>query len=189
MTDNDPWAEQQEQQNAGSRQEAYGNAPSGLFGSEGGAPSLFNKSHAVGTERTGIISKAPYSQQRTKRGTNEPLFWGIDNKPKILNEGGQSNRPVNDDVIEIDTEYVMDQAEAAILDRDEPYEGGERRVFVGRERKAFKEAIKDAVKRGIRLTCDEDMVGKRLTVKRVATQKNPHGGDPIKVHAYRIDNA
>lgn len=189
MTDNDPWAEEQEQQNAGGRQEAYGSAPSSLFGSGGGAPSLFNKGHAVGTERAGIITKAPYSQQRTKRGSNDPLFWSIDNKPKTLAEGGDRQRPVNDDVIEIDTEYTMDQAEAAILDREEPYEGGERRVFVGRERKAFMAAIKDAVKRGIQLTCDEDMVGKRLTVKRVATQKNPHGGDPIKVHAYRIDNA
>lgn len=193
MTDNDPWAEQQEQQNAGGRQEAYGNGPSRLFGAEGGAPSLFNKTHAVGTERTGIITKAPYDQQRTKMGSGEPLFWQAGEKQPVTAPAnphtGQPNRPVNDTVIELDTEYVMDQAEATALNRETPYEGGERRDFVGRELKAFKEAIKDAVARGIRLTCDDDMVGKRLTKKRVATKPNPHGGDPIKVHAYRIDNA
>lgn len=190
----DPWADQQEQHNSETRQEAYGSGQSRLFGGEGGAPSLFNKTHAVGTKRTGIITKAPYDQQRTKLGSGEPLFWGQGKGQPPTTDAidaatGQRNRPVMDTVIELDTEYTMDASEAARLGREEAYEGGERRVFVGREIKPFKDAIKDAVKRGVQLTCDEDMVGKRLTVERSREERNPHGGDTIKHHTFRIDNA
>lgn len=176
-----------------SRQDAYSQGSSRLFGAEGGAPSWFNKSHPVGTERTGIITKEPYDQQRTKMGSGEPLFWQAGSKSPVIDAvntaTGQKNRPVMDTVIELDTEYVMDGAEATALNREAPYDGTDRRDFVGKELKAFKEAIADAVKRGIQLTCDADMVGKRLTKKRISTKPNPHGGEPIKVHAYRIDNA
>lgn len=198
MTQTDPWAAADAAQNGStsgpaSRQEAYGSGPSRLFGTGGGAPTLFNKSHPVGTERTGIITKAPYDQQRTKMGTGELLFWQNGEKGPVTNPvnaaTGQPNRPVLDTVIELSTEYVMDQAEAGALNRDSIYEGTDRRDFVGKELKAFQDAIKDAVSRGIQLNSDADMVGKRLTKKRVSTKPNPHGGDPIKVHAYRIDNA
>jgi len=175
-----------------SRQSAYGAGPSRLFGNEGGAPSLFNKSHPVGTERSGIITKAPYDQQRTSM-KGEPLFWVAGEKsPKpvaVDPNTGQRNRPVMDTVIEIDTEYTMDAAEAALLNRDTPYEGTARRVFVGKELKAFKDAIGKAVAAGVPLTCDEDMVGKRVIVKRVGQKPNPNGGDPIKIHEFRIENA
>lgn len=193
----DVWADADaaSQGSTGTRQDAYSTpaaGPSRLFGAEGGAPSLFNKSHPVGTERTGIITKAPYDQQRTKMGSGEPLFWQPGNKlgtDAVNPTTGQPNRPVHDTIVEVETDYAMDAQEAGLLNRDEPYEGGDRRVFVGKEIKAFKDAIKDAVKRGVQLTSDEDMVGKRLTQKRVSTKPNPHGGDPIKVHTFRIDNA
>lgn len=190
----DVWADA-DKQNQDSRQGAYAApaaGPSRLFGAEGGAPSLFNKSHPVGTERTGIITKKPYDQQRTKMGSGEPLFWQPGNKlgtDAVNATTGQPNRPVLDTVIEVETDYAMDAQEAGLLNRDESYEGGDRRIFVGKEIKAFKDAIKDAVQRGVQLTSDADMVGKRITQKRVSTKPNPHGGDPIKVHTYRIDNA
>lgn len=193
----DVWAEadaasQGQAQQGESRQAAYGSGPSRLFGNEGGAPSLMNKSHPVGTKRSGIVTKAPYDQQRTNM-KGELLFWVAGQKspqPVAVDPNtGQKNRPVMDTVVEIDTEYTMDQAEALALNRDTPYEGGARRVFVGKELKAFKEAIGAAVKAGVPLTCDEDMVGKRLTVHRVSQKPNPNGGDSIKIHTFAIENA
>ncbi len=191
----DAWAEADaaSQSNAGqggqqNRQDAYGKQPSRVFSGGGGGPTLMNRSHPVGTERTGIIITPLYDQQRTKMGTGDLLFWK-NGKPSTLAEGGDPKDPVKDTVIELDTEYVMDAAEATALQREEPYEGGERRDFIGKEMKAFMSAVKDARRRGIQLSSDEDFVGKRYTVKRVSTKPNPHGGDPIKVHAFRIDNA
>lgn len=196
-TTNDPWAQaagsngQAGESSQGDRQAAYGSGPSRLFApATGGAPSLFNASHPVGTERTGIITKAPYDQQRTKLGgpdNGKPLFWPV-------GQGGpttdpESGRKVMDTVIEIETEYVMDQDEAVALNREKPYEGGARRVFVGREIEAFMKAIEDANRRGVGLVDDDSMVGKRLTVKRISQRPNPHGGQSIKEHAFRIDNA
>jgi hypothetical protein len=195
----DVWAEADaaSQGNAGqqqgeSRQAAYGNKQSRLFGNEGGAPSLFNKHHPVGTERSGIIKKAPYDQQRTNM-KGELLFWVAGQKsPQAVAvdpNTGQKNRPVMDTVVEIKTEYTMDAAEAAALNRETPYEGTDRRVFVGKELKAFKEGIAAAVENGVPLTCDEDMVGKRLIQKRIGQKPNPNGGDSIKIHTFTIENA
>ncbi len=200
---NDPWAAANAAQTGASadgqgesRQDAYqgsGNGQSRLFGSEGGAPSLFNKSHKVGTKRSGIITKAPYDQQRTKMGSGEPLFWQAGEKSPVTApvnpHTGQKNRPVNDTVIEISTDYAMDAEEAALTNRETPYDGGARRVFVGKELKAFKDAISKAVEGGMRLTCDADLVGKKLTVERTGMKPNPNGGDPIKIHSFLIENA
>ncbi len=175
--------------------ESYEDQPSGLFatGGEGSGPSLMNKTHAVGTERTGVIAKPPYDKHSTTMAGDLKYWQGREKKPvtNAVNPAtGEKNRPVKETVVVLDTEYTMSAEEARALNRDEPYEGGKRSVIVsGGDLKKLKEAIADAVKRGISIRSDADMVGKRLTVKRTGTLPNPHGGDPIKVHEYRIDNA
>jgi hypothetical protein len=54
--------------------------------------------------------------------------------------------------------------------------------------KAFYDAIQDAVNRGVSLTSDADLIGKRITAKRVGQTPNA-GGNPSWVMEYRIDNA
>lgn len=203
MTQTDPWAAAQAQttpstpaaQNGGSGlAEGYSSPESQLFSGGGGAgPSIINKTHAVGTVRTGIIAQAPYDRQSTTM-KGELKFWQEGGSKPVLepvdSRTGQPNRRVMDTVLVLDTEYAMDAAEAAALGRDTPFEGGRRSFTAGGETlKLLREAIRDANKRGVRITCDEDMVGKRFTIKRVGQKPNPHGGDPIKIHEVRIDNA
>jgi ribosomal protein S16 len=198
----DPWAAAQSASSpastapAGESQlaDSYGQEESQLFsgGGEGAGPSLFNKTHPVGTERTGIIVKPPYDRHSTNM-KGELKYWQQGEKQPVTNAvnpaTGQPNRPVMDTVIVLDTEYQMDAAEAAALGREAPYEGGQRSDTISKDMKLVMEAIADAVKRGVQITKGADMVGKRYTKKRVSQKPNPHGGDPIKEHSYRIDNA
>lgn len=201
MSDNDPWAAAQ-----ASTATATQDAPqssSDLYPSQGEesqlfsggsvAPSLFNKLHPLGTERTGIITKAPYDRQKVDYTSKRPLFWDEqERKPydqPVNRVTGKPNRAVMDTFLELSTDYTMDAAEAAAVGREAPYEGNER-VFVagGRDLKKLRAAIEDANKRGIRITSGADMVGKRLRVKRVGQIPNPTG-NPSWDLAIRIDNA
>ncbi len=141
-----------------------------LFGGGASAPSLLNKTHGLGTMRTGIITKAPYDRQKVDYNTKKPLFWGQE-KPKSVDEGGDPKQPVMDTFLELSTDYVMDAAEAAATGRETPFEGSER-VFVagGHDLKALRKAVMDA---GI--TSGAAMVGKRIYVKRVAQRPNKTG--------------
>lgn len=143
-----------------------------LFGGEK-LPSLFNKTHGVGTERSGIITKAPEDRQSRffKEGGVGPLkFWGLDGKPTedAVGLGGKPNRPVMDTVFVLDTEYRMSEAELAEAGMDE--DNGQRGVFAGGDLlKAIKSALKES---GARKRAD--LVGARLTLKRAgkATKGN-----------------
>jgi hypothetical protein len=198
----DPWAAAQSATSpassapAGDSQlaDSYGQEESQLFnfGGEGAGPSLFNKTHPVGTERTGIIVKAPYDRHSTNM-KGEPKYWQQGEKRPVTAAvnplTGQPNRPAMDTVIVLDTEYQMDAAEAVALNRETPFEGGRRSVTISTDMKLVKAAIEDARVRNITINGGADLVGKRLTVKRVSQKPNPNGGDPIKEHSYRIDNA
>lgn len=135
-----------------------------LFGGEK-LPSLFNKTHIVGTERTGIIVKAPEDRQSRffkEGGVGALKFWGADGKPTVDTMGldGRPNRPCMDTVFVLDTEYRMTEAELddAGMDSD----SGQRGVFAGGDQlKAIKGAIKES---GARKR--SDLVGARLTLKR-----------------------
>lgn len=202
----DPWAAAQsagspastataptgESQLAGS----YGQEESQLFnaGSETAGPSIINKTHGVGVERTGIIDKAPYDRNSTNM-KGEPQFWQQGEKQPVtaaINPlTNQPNRPVRDTVLVLDTEYEMDASEAAQLNRETPFEGG-RRSYTAKDGagvKQLKAAIADACERGVQINSGKDMIGKRFTIVTTALKPNPHGGDPIKVRDLRIDNA
>lgn len=143
-----------------------------LFGGEK-LPSLFNKLHGTGAERSGIIVKAPEDRQSRffKEGGVGPLkFWGKDGKPTEDATGldGRPNRPVMDTVFVLDTEYRMSAAEMDEAGMDE--DSGQRGVFAGGDLlKAIKGAIKES---GARKR--SDLVGARLTLKRAgkATKGN-----------------
>lgn len=203
----DPWAAAQSASSPGNTTTApagesqlagsYGQEESQLFNSASAFPSLFNKTHPLGTERTGIITKAPYDRQGVDFNTKSPKFWEDGNSGKgqkpvdypVSKVTGKPNRPVMDTFLELSTNYTMTPEEASAVGREEPYEGTDR-VFVagGADLKVLRDAIGDAVKRGVPIRSGADMVGKRLTVKRVGQKPNP-GANPSWVLAIRIDNA
>lgn len=193
----DPWAAQQAAP-AQTGQEQQGSSlippqpqagPSRLFQQGGAAPSLFNKTHFLGTERTGIITKAPYDLQQQDFNEKKPKYWSTSKvggkaftTDPIDAPTGQRNRPAMGTHIELDTTYRLDANECAAIGRDPAAVQSDdgKRVYVAAnkwEYEAFKKAILAAAKAGIPITKDEDLVGLRLTVKRARQQPNP-GGNP-----------
>lgn len=174
--------------------DGYQPAASQLFsGGDGAGPSLMNQTHAVGTERSGTIVKAPYDRHSTNMAGKLKYWQDGQNKPvleAVNPTTGQPNRKVWDTVIVLDTDYVMSAEEAKTIGREAPFEGGRRCVILaGADLKAFKKAMEDAATRGIRLTSDADFEGLKLTVNRVSEKPNPNGGHSIKEHAFRLDRA
>lgn len=161
--------------------------PSRLFAQTAAAPSLFNKTHLLGTVRTGLISKAPADKHDQDYTEKKPKYWSASKENgkafttnPIDGPTGQPNRPVMVTHIELETDYRMDAGEADAVGRDVASisnDDGKRVYVVGNkwEYKAFKDAIEQAIKSGIEVTKDEDLVGLRLTVKRSRKQPNPTG--------------
>src|SRR5882757_2266709 len=97
-----------------------------LFGGRVLPPSLLNKTHTLGTERTGLIVTAPYDVQSRDFATKKPKFWANSPLPdgsKISYEPldyitKEPLRPVLDTVIELATDYRFDAAECAAVKRD-----------------------------------------------------------------------
>lgn len=183
---------------------AYGgsNGSTLLFSQGASAPSLFNRTHLLGTERTGIITGTEDKQDQDFN-AKAPKYWSTSKVggPKrnhaitldaIDEPTGQPNRPVMVTHISLDTDYRITEAECVSTNRDVAYVGQDagKRVDVigGFDYKPFAEAIADAKARGIVLNSSADLVGKRFTKKRVAQKPNP-GGYPSWINAYRIDNA
>lgn len=140
-----------------------------LFGGDK-LPSLFNKTHGVGTERSGIIVKRPEKRQARffkEGGTGALKFWGNDGKPTADDTG----KPVWDEVFVLDTDYRMTAAELEEAEMDE--DNGQRGVFAGGDMlRAIKEAIKKAKARN-----RDQLVGARLTLKRTGkVQKGDYKG-------------
>jgi hypothetical protein len=205
MTNVDPWAAAQASTSEGESQVGAAYAPaedqeSQLFSNTVASPSVFNKTHGIGTERTGIITKKPYDRQDVDFNTKSPKFFLQtpelrDGKLRKVGSTpvdaatGKPNQPVMSTFLELDTEYVMDAAEAAAVGRETPYEGTDR-VFVagGADLKVLKKAIEEAGQRGIRITKGADLVGLRFTAKRTGQTPNA-GGNPSWVTAMRFDKA
>jgi hypothetical protein len=196
MSEQDPWAAAQAgmnaQQSAGESQVVpEEEQESQLFSGGAKAPYLANRTHRIGSERTGIITKAPYDKQKVDFNTKKPLFWSdSENKPKPIDDGGNPQRKVMDTFIEVMTEYVMDANEASETGREAPYEGGER-VFVAGSHtlKTLRKAIETYNNSGQgKIGRGKDLVGKRLTYRRTGQKPNP-GGSPSWVEEIVITNA
>ena len=135
-----------------------------LFGGEK-LPSLFDKTHGVGTSRQGIILKAPEDRQSRfyKAGGKGALkFWGPAGKPtdQPTDKNGKENRPCMDTVFVLSTEYRLNEHELADKEMDD--DNGNRGVFASG---ALKTAIKEAIKKsGAKKRTD--LVGARLTLTR-----------------------
>lgn len=182
-------------------------APAGpglLFERGNSAPALFNKTHFVGTERTGIITK-PSDVQDKDYTTKRLKFWSNSRTGGPQGNGAITfdafdaptqtpNRKVMVTHIELDTEYRLTEQEAMAIGRDIATianDNGKRvEVVGGFDAKPFQDAMADAMARGIKLESYDDLVGLRLTVKR-AGQAPPKGGqgNPSWIKTYRLDNA
>lgn len=184
-------------------------APEGesiLFGAPAGAPSLFNKTHFVGTERTGIITgltdkqdmdyttRAPKFRSASKTGGEKGNSWvTTDPIDKIT---GERNKPIMCAHIALDTAYRVTAQEAAAVnpsrDANEAVasDDGSRVLVIrgGADLKAFKKAMGEAVRNGIRITGPADLTGLRITAKRAGQVPN-QTGNPSWVMEYRIERA
>lgn len=199
-TTNDPWAQAAGGSNGESQvipEPAEDQESSQLFGGGSVAPSLFNKTHLLGTERTGIITNM-FDRQKVDYNSKQPLFWpkadsaaAAKRKPVSIADGGDPKQRVMDTFFELSTDYAMSPSEAAATGRETPYEGGER-VFVagGFDLKATRKGIEAAQKSGILPTVltKAAFVGKRMTVKRTGQKPNP-GGNPSWVIEVTFSNA
>lgn len=203
-TVNDPWAAAQVAQPAQSGQEQQNSqqgsslagsytapqaSPSRLFAQPAAAPSLFNKTHYLGTERTGIITKAPFDQQQQDFNEKKPKYWSTSKvggkaftTDPIDAPTGQPNRPAMGTHIELSTDYRMTVQEIQAIggNRDVSFANTDdgKRVYVVSnkyEYDAFRKAIAAAIAAGIPITKDDDLVGLRLTIKRARQQPNPGG--------------
>lgn len=183
---------------------AYGDDGSSmLFGEGASAPALFNKTHFLGSERSGIVEKSEARHDRDYT-AKMPKYWstskvGGEQKNRAITTDpidgptGQPNRPVMVTHVTLRTDYRMSEIEVGATGRDSSFietdDGTRVEVIGGLDLKVFREAIADARKRGILLTSAADLIGKRLTVKRAAQKPNPHGGNPSWIKSYRIDKA
>lgn len=164
-----------------------------LFGNDSLLPSLFNKTHFLGTVLTGIITEAPYDVHSMTFGENRrPKYWSAEGKPvtdAVDPVTRQANRPIKDTVIPVQTEYRFTAQELAAIGRDADYADDGARVFYagGQALKATRDALKRAARNGVRITCEADLVGKRITVKRAGQKPNP-GGNPSWIYEVEITN-
>lgn len=187
-------------------------APAGggtaLFSQGSVAPSLFNKTHPLGTVRKGVISKAPYEQQSRDFNSKLPKYWsfsrcGGEQKNRAVTTDeidpptGKHNRPVMDTMVELDTEYgPLSEQEMIAVGRQPGQEGDGKRVFAvsGKDTlEKFRAAIfafNETAKANGQplLTCEEDLVGLTLFVKRSGQKPNPNG-QPSWVHEIHLSRS
>lgn len=171
---------------SGNLTEAYTGEQSQLFGGPVLPPSLLNKSHQLGTERSGKISVAPYDVQSRDYNSKKPKFWANSPLPdgkKITTEPvdhitGERLKPVKDTVIVLDTPYRFDAAECMAIERDPnmPDDGARAFYASGDDLKQLRAEI-----RRLGLHSEQEMIGLTLTVKRVSQKPNP-GGNPSWVN-------
>lgn len=202
QTQNDPWAtagaapasEQSNAETGGSGllppTAAPGMGGGALFGGGGKSlPSLFNKTHFAGTERTGIITdiKDVHSRELIKGDDGKfssggLKYWEDGNSGKgvrpvtypVSKVTGKQNRPVMDIHILLATEYRMTEQEAGAVQRPADFakddDGG--RAYVVGNLGTFQSAIEayNATPEGkaAPVAKPADLLTKRLTVKRLA---------------------
>ena len=171
----------QHQQSGQGIAEAYTPEPpkSRLFGQEQSAPSLFNKTHFLGTVREGIITGPPRTVQDKDFDSRKLKYFSKSKVgipvPAITTDPidaptGERNDPVMSEHFDLQTEYRMTEAECYAVDRPVSFvkedDGTRVEVIGGRDLKAFRKAMKDFIAAGGKLTCPEDFVGLKLASKR-----------------------
>jgi hypothetical protein len=154
-------------------------------------PSLFNKTHRVGTVRTGVITKVTDVQSRvySTDGPGDLKYWEDSTKGQkgskpvtdpVSKVTGRRNEPVMDTHFELDTEYRITAEECEAVGRKPEFveEDKGKRVFAagGYDLGVVREALTEAAPK-LGLTKTKDLIGKRLTVKRTGQKPNP-GGNP-----------
>lgn len=165
---------------------SFAGEKSQLFGGAVLPPSLLNKTHGVGTERTGKIKEAPHDVQARDFNSKLPKFYlktpEQNASGRMVKVGttaidpttGEKNDPVKDTVIVLDTEYRFDAAECAATGRDPSMPDDGTRAFYasGDDLKQIRAEI-----RKLGLRSETEMIGITFTVKRVGQKPNP-GGNP-----------
>ena len=175
-------------------------AQSRLFDQEQAAPSLFNKTHFLGTERTGIITGPPRDVQDKDYDSRLPKYWSKSKVGKptpaittdpIDGPTGEPNDKVMSIHFDLQTDYRMTEQECYAVNRDPAFvrEDDGRRVEVisGRDIKAFRKAMDEFTASGGKLAGPEDFVGKRITSKRAG--QVPAGANKAWVREFTISNA
>lgn len=173
------------QDTAGNLTQSFAGEQSQLFGGQILPPSLLNKTHQLGSERTGKIVEAPYDVHARDFNTKEPKYFY---RTPVLENGkmrkvgplatdpqtGQKNDPVKDTVIVLQTGYKFDQAEANAVGRDINLDDDGKRAFYasGDDLKQLRAEI-----RRLGLRNESEFVGLTFTVKRIGQKPNP-GGNP-----------
>lgn len=172
-------------------------ASTALFQQGNLAPSLFNKTHFVGTERYGVITKAPYEVQSRDFNSKLPRYWSLskvggEQKNRAVTTDaidgptGKPNRPVMDVMVELDTDYgPLSPQELAAVGREAGQGGDGKRIFAVSGKDSldkFRKAIAtfNAQNPGA-LKSEADLVGLKLYVKRVGQTPN-QGGNASWVH-------
>lgn len=178
-----------------------------LFSGQGGAsfPSLFNKTHYLGTERTGIVTSVRDAHSRfySTDGPGSLKYWenttsgqkGSKPTPDAVSKiNGKPNTPILDTLITVKTDYRMDAQECAAIGRKPEFIADDdgTRVFAagGFDLKVVREALiayNDA-NAATPLRKNADLVGKRITVVRASQRQNP-GGNPSWNLTVKFDNA
>jgi hypothetical protein len=173
-------AQQQVADTSGNLADSYAGESSQLFGGQVLPPSLMNKSHLLGTERSGRIVTPPYDVQSRDFATKRPKFWANSPLPdgsKISYEPldhitGEKLRPVKDTVIELSTDYRFTPGECAAIDRDPTLpDDGSRAFYVSGD--DLKQIKREIGRLGVR--SEKEMVGLLLTVKRTGQKPNAKG--------------
>jgi hypothetical protein len=207
----DPWAaasvatqaapthNSQGQITSGNLSGSFASKGSSLFNGGNGNfyPALFNKTHAPGTEFSGIILTPPRDVQsmsfpRKDGDPRLPQYWVTDPATGKRVPGTTAvdpithkpNDPVQDLLIELQTNVRFDAATLAAIGRDATYEDDGKRAWQinGKKRPAghvagqptnAMRAVLDAIEAfnnagsAKKITDEESMVGLRLTARRV----------------------
>jgi hypothetical protein len=180
---------------SGNLTESFAGQGSQLFSGPVMPSSLFNKTHGLGTSRTGKITTAPYDVQSRDFNSKLPKFWantpviGANGKPSKVTTNatdhvtGEALRPILDTMVILATEYRFDAAESAAIGRDATMpDDGTRAAYVsGDDLKQLKSEIRRIG--GIR--SEEDMVGLTFTMTRVGQKPNP-GGNPSWINKIEL---
>ena len=155
---------------------SFAGEQSQLFGTPVLPPSLLNKSHPLGTERSGVIAKAPYDVQARDFNTKKAKFWPAGGGKPTFDAvdalTGERNRPVKDTVIELTTAYRFTPQECALVGRDpNSLDSGARAVYVSGD--DLKQLRGEIARLGLR--SEQEMIGLTLTVTRVGQRPNATG--------------